>query len=204
MSTMRSDNVEKALVDATNWNKRIDVDPADDGEELTDEVREITDDEAVEILESVSVSEEDRQLRLQVNQNAEKIQALGTDITKIRSRIYDDSGVPGFITQTNERLERICDDIHDGFSGQDRKWSDFEKILMDMVKEITKKTETNTDCIEDHERRLEALENRNRKEDAKKDETRSIVKRVLIGSALGNGGVLAGVWFWVNSKLHGG
>ncbi len=88
-----------------------------------------------------------------------------------------------------------------GFPGRIDKWQDFEKILMDMVKEITKKTETNTDCLEDHARRIKALEDRNRKEDDKKDETRSIVKRVLIGSALGNGGVLAGVWLWVKAHV---
>ena len=189
---MLDQNLEEAFVDASSTNRKISVLPADDGEVLVDEVREITDDEAVEILESIDLSD-DRQLRLQVNKNAEEIQALGSDITKIRARLFDDNGAKGHITQTATQFKEIKDDISAGFSSQNQMIKQLDDTIQHVIIEQNR-------CIKDHEARISALE----KCEADRKTTWGWVKKALIGALVGNGGVIAAVFFWIKAKLIAG
>lgn len=206
-------NINEALADVESWNKKIDVFPAEDGEELTDEVREITDDEAVDMLEAIggNMPEDDKQLRLQVNKNAEGIEQLALKHEGLSAVISGAPGVTGFVERMEKTYDAIKDDIHEGFSTQNQKWSDFEKILMDMVRDIKDDTDKNTGdisshdlCISDHEKRIKAIEDRHKGEDNAKKENRDMVKKAVVGSALGGGGATGFVIAAVKGWFHFG
>jgi hypothetical protein len=182
---MLKQNITEAFTDASSANRKIDVLPAEDGEPITEYIKEITDDEAVELLEGIYMSEEDRQLRLQVNKNAEAIEKQTLELNKVIVTMAGGNGVKGYVGRTEEAITDLKNDIHEGFASQNKKWSDFENILMDMVKEMKKDTKENCEIIRDHEVRLKALEEEkhNREANAK------FLKRSIIGAALGGSGV---------------
>lgn len=209
----RKKALEIANCDATNWNKKIDVIPSDDGEALTDEVREITDSEAVEILNSLDGLEKDmsNEVEMMAKTNSAEIKQLGEKVTNLEARLFDYNGDKGHISRTEAMFKELKADNKEGFQTIHELIETLDKTIQHSLETQGRKLESQEDHISkhcdklaNHDRRIGDIEERHDAEDAEKAETRSMVKKAVIGGAIGGGGVVAAVVAGIKGFIFSG
>jgi len=181
----------------------IPVEAEAEGEELKEEVQEITDEETVESLEGIEgMDGVENQLKFQVNKNAEDIQHLSSDVSEVKTAVMGTPGAPGYIQRTEEMFKDLKQDNKEGFRTIHALLKSMDETLLFMQGENKKKIEANEKCIEDLTERMEAMEDRHKEEDENRKENRAIVKKAVFGAALGGGGLtgvaIAAVKGWIS------
>jgi len=183
----------------------IPVEEAAEGEELKEEVREITDEECLELLEGIEVDSDE------VKRQGEYIRELTGRLDRLESSYRGSPGDPGHVERTDKAIndlkeliekqgEAQKEDIHEGFSTQNQKWNDFEKILIDMVREQNTNIKAIDVRVDDHEGRIKIIEDKH----AKEEKNAEIIKKAVIGAAVGGGGLTGLIIAGIKGLFTGG
>ncbi|MDC7221639.1 MAG: hypothetical protein PQJ59_17030 [Spirochaetales bacterium] len=142
-------NLEIANTDASSWNKKIAVIPAESGEELTDEVREATDGESVEELGDGELNEE---CSLTAKNNSVKIDELSERMTNIEARLFDHGGDKGHISDTEEQFKALQKDLKEGLCAIKEDNKEGFKTIHKLIRQLD---ETYQHAVKEQNRKID-------------------------------------------------